>query len=189
MMVAGMVVGRPGVATPPFPSRTLWTIAGDGRVAIAHPDPYRVDYILSSGAKVRGPPISYESVVVDERVKQEWRDRKGAPGPVTTVTPSGRRATAMQRRRVQEPSTWPDHLPPFLDGKVLFDRVGRLWIKRATAPSAEQLYDVVDVQGRLVERVYFPRRTDVIGFTDRAVLVAQTDDDDVQRVAAYTVSR
>jgi hypothetical protein len=61
----------------------------------------------------------------------------------------------------------PDYLPPFSQGAVKADADNHLWIREgALAPSITtvQVYDVVDRQGALIDRIRLPRSLDLIGF-------------------------
>ena len=52
--VGGFIVTRPEDINP-FRARPLWAVAPGGRVAVVHPDPYRVEMFSSDGSSVEGP--------------------------------------------------------------------------------------------------------------------------------------
>jgi hypothetical protein len=65
-----------------------------------------------------------------------------------------------------EPSELPDYRPPFLANSARADAQGRLWV-RTTATASKPgalVYDVLDAQGTLVDRVEVPAGRQIMGF-------------------------
>ncbi|HTR79076.1 MAG TPA: hypothetical protein VMH39_13245 [Gemmatimonadaceae bacterium] len=72
------------------------------------------------------------------------------------------------QQRYMDPGDLTDYLPPFDGGagSVRADADGNVWIlaKRATPPQSGAVYDVVNRQGKLVDRVQLPGGTTLVGF-------------------------
>lgn len=91
----------------------------------------------------------------------------------------------MRSRDVVEPEAWPDQLPPFLDDAVEFDMDGMLWVRRTTAARAPATYDVINSRGKRAFSVVLPSDRRIVGFGDRTVLVAHTDEDGLEHLERY----
>jgi hypothetical protein len=63
-------------------------------------------------------------------------------------------------------SELPDYKPVFGNGSVRADMDGRLWVRTiATKPTTGgAIYDVVDKDGKLVDRIQVPPGTTIAGF-------------------------
>lgn len=69
--------------------------------------------------------------------------------------------------RAASPDTFDDYLPPFRTGAIKADNDGRVWILPSVSPgrtSAKLVYDVVDANGTLFERVEMPDGRSIAGF-------------------------
>jgi hypothetical protein len=88
----------------------------------------------------------------------------GAPPAGGTATRS-QQATA-PRVNFVSPSELPDYKPPFFAGSVRADMEGNLWIRTipTKAIAGGPVYDVVNRQNGLVERVQIPAGRTIIGF-------------------------
>jgi hypothetical protein len=66
------------------------------------------------------------------------------------------------------PSELPDYKPPFLPNSTRADGAGNLWVR--TIPTRQlpggPVYDVIDAQGVLVDRVQLPEGRQLVGFAD-----------------------
>ena len=76
-----------------------------------------------------------------------------------------------------EPSELPDYKPAFFAGSVRVDTQGNLWIRTipTKAIPGGPVYDVIDRNGALVERVQVPAGRTIAGFGPGSVvyLIAQ----------------
>jgi hypothetical protein len=65
-----------------------------------------------------------------------------------------------------DPSELPDYKPAFFAGSVRVDTRGNLWIRTipTTPITGGPVYDVIDRQGVLVERVQIPKGRTIVGF-------------------------
>lgn len=190
---ANQISGRSGRGGPtmsvrigggaPFTGADQIAVAPDGRVAIAHHDPYSVEFVSSAGQRTRGQPIKHDRIKVSDGHKQEWRERqKNAMGMMIT-NENGRRSAAMvPQRDVQDPESWGDeYMPPFLSGTALsFSNDGYLWIARTGPAGQPPTYDVIDRGGNLVQKVVLPKKARLVGFGNGTVYITRTDEDDLQ---------
>lgn len=182
----GDVSVRIGGSSGPFPEADQWAVAPDGRVAIVHLNPYRVDFVSGGGARIAGQPIRMQRVKVTEGHKAQWREeRRNALGIAITNDNGRMSAQTMVNRNVQDPAEWPEYLPPFLANAARFAPDGRLWIRRTTPADEPPTYDVIDGNGRVVERVLLPKRTRLAGFGTGVVYAVRSDEDDLQYLQRY----
>jgi sugar lactone lactonase YvrE len=76
------------------------------------------------------------------------------------------------------PSELPDYKPPFLPNSVRADASGNVWVR--TIPTRQipggPVYDVINGEGKLIDRVQVPAGRTIIGFgSDGAVYLATRD--------------
>jgi hypothetical protein len=171
------------------PGRMNWYIRGnpfqsvepallflDGWIAVARLEPYRVDWRAPDGRWIRGAPLPFEAVEVDDREKclavKLWlgscdHDIAG----------------------IQE---WPAIVPPFAvydsyaipvlfaapDGSVVITR-------HPTADAPEPRYDIVDRAGRLAGTIILKVNEALIGFGASSVYVLSTDEFDLQTLRRH----
>jgi hypothetical protein len=74
-----------------------------------------------------------------------------------------------------DPNALPDYIPPFIRGAVQPDADGRLWIRTSTLIGGQPVYDVVDRQGVLVDRVQLPPYRTIAGFGPGVAYLAVKD--------------
>lgn len=174
---------------PPFNGADQMMVAPDGRIAIAHHDPYSVDFVNETGQRTRGQPIRYDRVRISDGHKQEWRERQRNTMGMMITNDNGRRSAAMvPNRDVQDPEVWGgDYMPPFLGGQntLMFSNEGYLWVQRTGPAGQPPTFDVVDRAGNVVQRVVLPKKARLLGFGRGAVYVARVDEDDLQYIQKY----
>lgn len=173
----------------PFRGADQLAVGPDGRVAIAHVDPYRIEYINESGQHTLGPVISYDRVKVSEGHKKEWREGRRNAMAMAITDDNGRRSARMvPMNKVEDPEDWGDeYMPPFLanDNALRFSQDGHLWVRRTGPAGMIPAFDVFDRSGRLVLKVQLPRRSNLIGFGNGTVYVNRLDEDDLQYLQRY----
>ena len=167
----------------PFTPRDGWAAGHDGRIAIIHPSPYRVEWILANGSHVMGPPISYDKVPVSAADKAFVTDpqnqkRVGGTGPGSENLP--------QRMPAPQFTSWPEFKPPFNGDTPRIAPDGRLWVERSRALSdSVQTFDVFDERGVLTERVALPAGAKLAGFGPASVYAVRIDADDLAHLERY----
>ena len=87
-------------------------------------------------------------------------------GPAGGAAPRGGMQVTSPRVNFVSPSELPDYKPPFFAGAVRADADGNLWIR--TIPTKPipggPVYDVVNREGALVDRVQIPANRTIVGF-------------------------
>lgn len=172
--------GRPAfiVTANPLSSEDQALLFRDGWMAVARTEPYRVDWRAPDGRCVRGAPLPFTAVRVNDRERCAAMER---------VLPSGGSC---------DPSSlpgWPETVPPFpspwlqrLAPALLAAPDGRLVIARTpTVTSPRRQYDVVDRTSRLVGVISMSSNETLIGFGARSVYTLSTDDLGVQTLRRH----
>ena len=150
----------------------------DGWVAVAHPDPYRVDWRRPDGEWVRGAALPFDRVPATDWQKcfsatgDRNRDACDSPGLA---------------KYVELPS--PDHVPPFVMAR--HDRTtpggiavqpapnGMLLIQRTLMADAPgRRYDVIDRTASLRGTIRLPENRTIVGSGSSSVYVVTADSDD-----------
>jgi len=102
----------------------------------------------------------------------------GGGGGVTFGSGAGSRNAAPTIKMV-DPSALPDYWPPFSQGAAKADADGNLWL-RTSARSANvvggAIYDVIDRNGVLVDRLQIPPGRQIIGFGKNGVVYMSVRD-------------
>jgi len=169
---------------PPFNGADQMAVAPDGRIAIAHHDPYSVDFVSETGQRVRGQPIRYDRQRISEGHKAEWRERQKTATGLTMTNDNGRRSATMgPAGQTEDPEVWGgEYMPPFLplSNTLMFSNEGYLWIQRTGPAGQPPTFDVIDRAGNLVQKVVLPKRSRLVGFGNGTVYTARLDEDDLQ---------
>ena len=176
---AGRAGGNPQMrarGASPFGGRDAWAAGPDGSVAIVRRDGYRVEWIAPDGRRTVGPPIPFvQHRVTDADKEAVIKESQGAVVAMGGAVPAN-----FDLRGFLESMDWPEFFPPFL-GLVHIDPSGRVWIPVSPPRYGDDIiYDVVDRQGRLVERVKLPPKTRLVGFSGGALWSVRVDEDDLQ---------
>jgi hypothetical protein len=176
--------GRVSSGLQPYAKRDAWAVAPDGRIAIVHADPYRVEW-LDGRERATGPTLSYSPVKIGADEKEEWADRMGG-ATMTMRTPEGASRTMRSTRPDVDELEWPETKPPFEERGVYVTPEGELWI-RVSQPAGvtTQRYDVVDGQGRVVRRVELADDRRLLGFGAGTLFTARRDADDLEWIERY----
>jgi hypothetical protein len=191
-----LIAARSGQRTtyfvPPFGGTNLMLAAPDGRVAIVHHDPYKVDFVSETGQRTIGQPIPYERLRISDGHKAEWREAQRGRTNVMSMSSVDGRSTQMEPGGQQgDPPEWGgEFMPPFLGPAALaFSNDGHLWIRRTGPPGQPPLFDVIDRAGNLVQKVVLPKRSRLVGFGKGVVYIVRVDDDDLQYLQKYRWDR
>jgi hypothetical protein len=93
-------------------------------------------------------------------------------GAQSGVRPGSVRQDDAPEATYVDPDELPDYQPVFASGAVRADAEGHLWVRTIPpAPlSGGAIYDVLDRDGRLVDRVQVPRGTAIAGFAPKGVV-------------------
>jgi hypothetical protein len=190
---AGYVVrkpqnGRPGriISSSPLASHDQALLFHDGWIALAWLKPYRVDWRSPNGRWIRGAPLPFSPIKVDDREKcaamARWFGAAGPFGAGGACDPASLPG-------------WPEIIPPFLPTRPLGSGPatalfampdGRLLIARTpTSASPQHSYDVIDRAGRLTASFSLGANESVIGFGTRALYTLTTGEAGVQALRRH----
>jgi hypothetical protein len=178
----GQVMG--GSVTNPLPAYDEWALMPDGTIAIVRTQDYHIDWIAPDGAKSSSPKMPFDWRRVTDAEKQKMLDsarrvydmRKAAAPPPPRPRPpadgenvfssSSSASTVPPLFLPVELSEMPDYYPPIRPGSVKADRDGNLWIIPTTSVLAGDglVYDVINREGKLVERVRIPAGRVIVAF-------------------------
>ena len=176
----GSVSTRPSAAA--FPAWEQWVVASDGRIAFVFPEPYRVNVVVADRKVIENPAIPYEKVRVDAAVKKWHREERERPQMAMRFSRGGASSMELMKMPYTEPTEWPEFLPAYhaFLGQAVFASDGLLWVPRSTSPGKAPLYDIIDGQGKVFERVELPQRTKLVGFGAKTLYIVRLDEDDLQ---------
>lgn len=174
-------LGMPGSTTnltSPLASEGQAWLFGDGWIALAHPDPYRVDWRTPEGQWIRGAPLPFTEVEVTRE----------AQCTIVGELPSGGCRPELW--------PWPEFLPPFTmdrtwsspGGTALHPAPnGMLLIARTHLPEhSERRYDVVDRQGGLRGVIRLVPDQSIVGFGGSSLYVMQKNDLDLLTLSRHS---
>ncbi len=168
----------------PLRARAQWAVTEGGRIGIAVPDPFTVEFIDETGSR-RATRITHTPLRLTDGHKREWRESQSVVQIVAVQSRSGAVEMRRLRQPYTEPAVWPSTLPPFLDNALQFDGRDRLWIRRTTPPGEGATYDLVSPEGRIEHRVVLKTGERVVGLGRSVVYVVYADADELQYIARY----
>ncbi len=150
-------------AAPLLPA-DVWAAFDDGGIAIVRPNGYRIDFVAVDGSRARTDSIPYPGIPVTDqdrkRVLKHFRDS------TAEVLRTSAERTQTSSVVFAEPANWPTVHPPFRgDLAPVVGPGDRLWLPvRCTTTEAAQCYDVIDRQGKRVDRWQLPDETYIVAF-------------------------
>ena len=190
----GMISMR--ARTNPLPLIDEWAVMTDGSVALVRGRDYHIDWIEPDGTKSSSPkmPFDWQRLDLDDKTRLLDSLRTAAErattlmlaqmqtrydslvavaretrGPMPTPPPV---AETMFRSNYVPAEDLPDYRPPFGAGAVRGDADNNLWIR--TNPMRPTpggpVYDVVNRNGEIVDRVQFTGNRTLAGFGPGGVI-------------------
>ena len=194
------------MAPNPLIPQATWTVTPDGRIVIAQPEPYHLEYVSPAKVKTVGPAIRYTKLAVTQGDKeapfvpnncQQTISIGGPPGAggggrgaaPTTTFGGGRGARPAPR------DDWPESKPPFLGGGRLSNSVvsapnGDVWVLRTRAANdAIPTYDIFDARGQVTGRMALPKGARLVAFGNGTVYLTRMDDDDLLYIQRYRLDQ
>lgn len=143
-----------------YPNRTKWQALPAGGIVIAHPVPYRLEFVDSSGKRRLGPIVQRERIKIDAAEKAAWAREWGKPGLDSDFQPS---------------------YPPFIGmvNDMFVTPTGGVWIERMRRhDDSIPIYDVFDPAGRLVAQARLNPQSRLMGVgAGVAWIIRRTPDD------------
>jgi hypothetical protein len=172
----------------PFLVSDDWAVVSDGSIAFVRASDYHVDWITPAGTRSSSPKIAHEWHRLSDSAKQWLVDStrrfadslsaRNAARPARAGAPGSPHVTKTVYS-VPDISEIPDYLPPFALGTVRADADDNLWIREGSAirPAigVPQVYDIVNRQGKLVDRIRLPLSLSLIGFGPGAVYLTSRE--------------
>jgi len=185
----------------PFALVDDWAMLSDGTIAVVRGQDYHVDW-LGGGRLSSSPKAAFGWQRLDDAHKQTLIDSAatafqaqldratgganggigggrgvgggrggsgvaGSPGPPVEMVPN-----IVKRATLDDV---PDYWPAFERGNVHPDAQGNLWIQTTAILAGRPVYDVVNRQGALVDRVQLPPFRTIAGFGPGVVYMAVQD--------------
>ncbi|MEP6763841.1 MAG: hypothetical protein ABJB66_05980 [Gemmatimonadaceae bacterium] len=157
----------------PLATADEFGILPDGSIAIVRAHDYHVDWIGPDGSRRSTPKMAFDWRRLSDEQKQTKIDSMkniletqiASRPQVTIPTPNGPRKLIPQIDFVPI-SKMADYVPPIAPGSLKIDLKGNLWIVPRTSASANGgvLYDIVNREGEVKERVQFPKGYALAGF-------------------------
>lgn len=152
-----------------------WTVLPDGTVAIVRAHDYHIDWVSPDGTRRSTPkmPFDWRKFTDDDKhhfidsVTAAFDDARAHP----QTTPTGLPIIVPDLGFVPLDSA-PEYYPPVQPGGVKHDAAGNVWILPRTSSHAQggALYDVVNRDGKIVERVQLPANRTILGFGSRGAV-------------------
>jgi hypothetical protein len=189
-------VNAPAPVTNPLPTWDEWALMPDGTVAVVRVQDYHIDWYAPDGTKSSTPKMAFDWRRVTDEDKQRMIDSARRaydirvantpprPPPRPSRDDEGMAMMAASFDAVPpvfmavDPSEIPDYYPPIRPGSVKADRDGNLWIIPTTSLLAGSgfVYDVINREGRIVERVRIPAGRIIVAFGKNGLIymISQT---------------
>lgn len=174
----------------PFSPVVAWGAFADGRVAIAHPDPYRIDIVDARGQLHKGPVNPFTPVRIGAKERAATREAMKNSKPMVIVRGNGGNVApppgALQSQELKD-EDFPPTMPPFQGSSLLIDPTGLVWVLRnRPADDPTPAYDLFDGTGRMVGKATLKPHSTVVGFGQGMIYVArQNPDDDLVYLEKY----
>ena len=157
----------------PLPVGDEWTLMPDGAIAIVRGQDYHVDWLLPNGTLTSSPkmPFDWKRITLEEKQAMLDSVKRADAGRVAKLPPPpppvpGQPVFPTTPFVTVDVADLPDYYPAVRAGQVRADPAGRVWILPSTSAAAKGglLYDVVNRQGEIIERVQLPPGRTLVGF-------------------------
>lgn len=165
--------GSVSIVRVPFVVGDEVLVEPDGDVAVVRRAPYRLDVMRRGRAELHGPEMRI------------------APVPITSEDRAQYRATLPKAAAQSVDGVpWPSHKPPFVTRTLLSAPDGTRWVMRSGRAGATMAtYDVFDAEGRPVGQREVPSSLKVLWVGESTALVVRTDEDGLQYLERFRLSR
>jgi hypothetical protein len=148
----------------PMPVSDEWVVVSDGSIAILRSSDYHVDWVTPDGKLTSSPAVPFEwHRLTDDAKAKLIESVTHSVAVARSSVPGGAPARSFP---IVAASELPDYVPPFAPGSVLADERDRIWVQTSAsyANVTGAVYDVIDRQGKLVDRVEVPNDRVIVGF-------------------------
>jgi hypothetical protein len=171
----------------PYSPEDAWTVAPDGRLAVARVADFHVDWYSPAKQKTSGPANRFDRIRVNEADKEA--NRRAMRNPRVFVGGGGSRAAAPPPPDMPE-QEYPEFKPPFPGRNAWIAPDGNMWLLRSRLGGDPiPTFDVFNGSGVLIGKVSIPGDRRVVGFGKNSVYLSKTDGDDMQWLERYALAR
>lgn len=160
-------------AVNPLPVGDEWVLLPDGVIAIVRGQDYHIDWLAPDGKITSSPkmPFDWKRITLEEKqamldsLKKADADRVAKLPPPPPPIP-GQFVMPNRPFTTVDVADLPDYYPAVRQGQVRADPQGNVWILPSTSTAAKGglLYDVVNRNGEVIERVQLPPGRTLVGF-------------------------
>lgn len=175
----------------PFSAEDAWTVAWDGRVAIARADGYRIEWIAPDGTTTVGTAVPYDPVRIRGADQDEWLAGLGGGLRVEATSDGGAPRISMSRSPPGAGDAnprdfeWPNAKPAFAPNGVRTDAQGRAWVRRHVPAGDPPLFDVFDARGERVAQIELPPDRSLVAIGEAGVYLTRSDELDFAWLEKY----
>jgi hypothetical protein len=188
-----------------MPTVDEWTMLPDGTVAIVRGHDYHIDWIAPDGKVTSSPKMAFDWLRITPEQKERLADsvnaasaaRRAALAAEEAAAPVPRSPDGTPRPSYKSPlvtweaDAWPDYYPPIRTGTVKSDPDGNVWLLPTTSGLSDGglVYDVVNREGEIIERVKFPPGRKLIAVGHDGVVYMSYTPKGLVRLERATVNR
>lgn len=191
-VINGRQMGTVEVFNDPIPWTDDWAVLADGTIAVVRGQDYRVEFVAADGKVTSGPKVPFvwqrltdeaKAGIIDsarsamDAARQVTRDsiRKANPNtPFAANTPLP--------FRFVELGQMPDYRPPFQPGAAHGDADGHLWVRTSVMSNGGAVYDVINREGVLIDRIAVPQGRVIAGFGPKGMVYMGVLDGNIARL-------
>ncbi len=179
-----------------------WAVGSDGRIVVVHANDYSVEWFLTDGSVIAGPPNSAERFPVGPAEMDAEIEIMASEGTFSTVLVSEDGSEDLQISRGLPASffedrgrfEWPETLPVFRVGKTIVSPAGEAWVHRMMPAGSHERVEVFDARGSRLGFAELPPRSRIVSFGSGAdaneiAYVARTDDMGLVWLERYRIIR
>ncbi|HTR76705.1 MAG TPA: hypothetical protein VMH39_01285, partial [Gemmatimonadaceae bacterium] len=169
----------------PIPSWDGWAVTTDGSVAFVRGSDYHIDWVNADGTRSSTPRVSHEWHRLSDSEKTALIDSAKRANDSLEVIDAARQAKRDSATKADGGVVRPrsavvfvapdlsqvsDYRPAVQSRAVRADADNNLWIRQGgsayepTGPATPAVYDIVNRQGRLIDRVQLPPQMQIGGF-------------------------
>ena len=157
----GAAVGTaPRMLLNPLPYADAWTILSDGTVAIVRSEDHRIDWISAGDTRRSTTSVTNPNPPLSVAQKQQHLDTLRTGNAARLARESG--GATLPDLEYAAASEIPDRFPAFHPRDVMADADGFIWVARP-GDRTGRVYDLINRDGRVVERVRIPAGQVVVG--------------------------
>lgn len=160
----------------PLPTGDEWTVLPDGTVAIVRAQDYHIDWLGSDRKITSSPkmPFDWKRITAEDKEHIVDSVKKAEADRIAKIPPPPPGSFAFPNPvLVVDAKDLPDFYPPVRQGQVRSDMEGRVWILPSTSITASGgglMYDVVNREGVIIERVQLPKGRTLVGFGPKGIV-------------------